>query len=181
LLIYNAVTHYGENASQVFYLGAAVSILTNVIVSTSLIIRIRRTEREVEKLTRHTQFHWAQIPYTYLMFVLFESAFPPVALGLVTLALLPVYNYTGSVRLLWVSSTVSYLCDEEILPLTYLFQVLSPQIIALRVLKGRNRTQPTLCSVPTMPIAFHHSADSEGGSGSPSGISGIAFDGASRV
>jgi hypothetical protein len=181
LSIYNAVTHYGENASKVFYLGAAVSILTNAIVSTSLIVRIRRTEREVEKLTSHAQFHWTRIPYTYLMFVIFESAFPPVALGLLGLALLPVYNCTGSVRLLWVSSAVRCLSIRESLQLTYLFQILSPQIIALRVLKGRNRTEPTLCSVPTMPIAFQHTEDSEGGIDSTSRISRTAFVGAHGV
>ncbi|KAH6908617.1 hypothetical protein BKA70DRAFT_1400634, partial [Coprinopsis sp. MPI-PUGE-AT-0042] len=136
LLMYNAITQYGANASIFLYLGATVSILTNVIVSTSLIARIQRRQREVEELTEHTHFH-LKIPYTYVTFVLFESAFPPVALGLVSLALLPVYRYTGCVRLLWLSMTV-----------------LSPQIIALRVLRGRNRTQATLGVVPTISIGF---------------------------
>ncbi|KAH6908611.1 hypothetical protein BKA70DRAFT_1481880, partial [Coprinopsis sp. MPI-PUGE-AT-0042] len=102
--------------SSVLIYESYISLGTNLIVSTLLIIHLWRRKREIQFLMGSAIVNKSQIPYSKLMKVLFQSALPPPLLGFLHLTL----RFTASVAngnfllggdfssigTLWISSTV---------------------------------------------------------------------------
>ncbi|KAH6908615.1 hypothetical protein BKA70DRAFT_1481892 [Coprinopsis sp. MPI-PUGE-AT-0042] len=88
--------------------GALESVFTNIIVSPTLIFRLVKKQKEAEVLLQGTPREM-QIPYHYLIFILTESASPPLVLGILSVVFFfaeSTKDYTGWVFLLWISFTI---------------------------------------------------------------------------
>ncbi|KAH6899389.1 hypothetical protein BKA70DRAFT_739162 [Coprinopsis sp. MPI-PUGE-AT-0042] len=116
-----------------------VSLLTNLVTSTTLVFRLWRAKREAEE-SMGDRLCQAQIPYKRLIGILVESALPPLLLGILHMILFFSLQATViSLNVLLVS-----------------FTILAPQSISLRVQKGREHEaqKHTSGQIFTLPIAF---------------------------
>ncbi|KAH6908614.1 hypothetical protein BKA70DRAFT_1222786 [Coprinopsis sp. MPI-PUGE-AT-0042] len=124
--------------------GSYISLGTNLIISSSLIIWLWRRKKEVKYLMGGAAVGKTQIPYSRLINVLVQSALPPLLLGLLHMVLY-IYRRTQAIRspsslgALWIS-----------------FTVLAPQIITLHAIQSRQQAKSaqTLGQIPTGPIVF---------------------------
>lgn len=81
-------------------------MITNLVVSISLIVRIWRAKKLAGVLAENTESN-LQVPYSYLILILVESAALPAFFGILNLSLFPVAALIGPVTLTWLSTTVS--------------------------------------------------------------------------
>ncbi|KAH6908616.1 hypothetical protein BKA70DRAFT_1562644 [Coprinopsis sp. MPI-PUGE-AT-0042] len=124
------LVHYSDAMSEYYSsrlaLGLYLSLGTNVMVSTVLIVRLWRGRQEFKSLVGGAVVGEAQIPYSRLMKVLLESALPPLILGVVHVTL---YFMLPDVSLsmhsaLWISFTVGG-CEDLAARQEILTQVVS--------------------------------------------------------
>lgn len=134
---------YGASGySRGILLAAYVSLATNMIVSTTLIVHLWSARRKAKQLFSNAEGRVQyQIPYSKLIRILVESALPPLVLGISHIVAYMVfakrYRAHGA---LWISLTI-----------------LAPQIIAVRAAMQRKCSNPnpdTVDRIPTIPIAF---------------------------
>ncbi|KAH6908607.1 hypothetical protein BKA70DRAFT_1562638 [Coprinopsis sp. MPI-PUGE-AT-0042] len=90
-----------------FTFGAISSVLTNVVVSTALVIKLLKRRKESKDLVGDTA-QWLKTPYRFLFFILIESASPPIVLGILSIVAWFLHMYTLQwVFLLWISLTAN--------------------------------------------------------------------------
>ncbi|KAH6908600.1 hypothetical protein BKA70DRAFT_273223 [Coprinopsis sp. MPI-PUGE-AT-0042] len=139
---FRANEHYQTSSVLI---GIYVSLLANLVVSTTLFVWLWKARRAARSKHGHSSSGGKQatIPYTRLMRILLESAIPPLILGIIHLILRlasfePIIPGLG---ILWVSVTV-----------------LAPQYIALRAFQVRDQRLRqegvNHTDIPSHPIAF---------------------------
>ncbi|KAJ2921030.1 hypothetical protein H1R20_g16063, partial [Candolleomyces eurysporus] len=131
----------------------ALTVTTNVIITTLISVRLLRARRTLSKLLPSTDMHL----YTGIVAILIESALPLTLFGI----LAAVMQQLGDSA---VGASVGFLvCEPLFSGLFYSFCALSPHMIIFRVTTGRSFTKfPTAKddgALHTLQFA-HHTAES---------------------
>jgi hypothetical protein len=160
LLLPSEVAGYHGDPRVLWRITTYVSLLTNLIVSPTLIIHILRSKKELDSVLSDTRTN--QSPYKRIIEILIEAAFPPLPAGIVHIILFAAFKTQAIVLNMillsfTVCNTAAVSCKLTLTgPIFNLDQVLAPQTIALRVMQERQH-QPspvTMGDIPTLPIAF---------------------------
>ncbi|KAH6908597.1 hypothetical protein BKA70DRAFT_1400617 [Coprinopsis sp. MPI-PUGE-AT-0042] len=132
-------TGYDRGALYLEMISVYLSVLTNLIVSPTLILCLWREKRDVDSLLGDSRVGKAHVQYTRIIRTLVESASPPLALGLVHIVLVAAFQVNSPLfNLIWIT-----------------FTILAPQTIALRAVQGRDsKTTATSSSNRMTSIAF---------------------------
>jgi hypothetical protein len=101
--------------------GSYATLITNLFVSTVIILRLWAGKYETETLMGDAMVGVARIPYSTLISVIVESALPPLLLGILHFILyFSTKKGLSTVSALWISFTVSNISSRLKHSLTFL-------------------------------------------------------------